>query len=184
MNTLDRLELDDNTIVVYTSDHGEMMLSHGRGGKRVPYEESIRIPFLLRWPGHIDAGQRIQAPFGTIDVVPTLLSLAGLAPSPNLDGYDFSATVTKGAKAPVSFQPIMHIQKSNASHGDNHPSEIFRGVRTERYTYAVKEDGPWLLYDNKKDPYQLNNLIDSKKRVRKKLDSQMREWLSQYDDPF
>lgn len=184
LDTLDRLNLSENTIVVYTSDHGEMMLSHGRGGKRVPYEESIRIPFLIRWPNGIKAGQHVKAPFGTIDVVPTLLSLAGLEQLPNLNGYDFSATVTEGAKAPVKAQPIMHIQKSNASHGDNHPSEKFRGIRTERYTYAVKEDGPWILFDNKKDPYQLNNIIDKKKKVAAKLDVQMREWLKEYDDPF
>ena len=184
LDTLDRLELSENTIVVYTSDHGEMMLSHGRGGKRVPYEESIRIPFLLRWPKEIKAGQEVKAPFGTIDVVPTLLNLAGLEQLSNLNGYDFSATVTKGAKPPVKSQPIMHIQKSNASHGDKHPSEKFRGIRTERYTYAVKESGPWILFDNKKDPYQLNNIIDEKKKVSAKLDAQMRNWLREYDDPF
>lgn len=186
LDRLDALNLSDNTIVIYTSDHGEMMLSHGRTGKRTPYEESIRIPFLLRWPGHVEPGSQPDAVFGNIDVAPTLLGLAGIESDYRFDGYDFAPMLLLGGDSPTDYQPIMHIQKSNATHGDDHPAERFRGVRTKRYTYAIDEDGPWLLFDNEEDPYQLENRIDDDKyrTVRESMHELVKEWQIKYNDPF
>jgi arylsulfatase A-like enzyme len=90
MKELDRLGLTEKTIVVYTSDHGDMMGSHGLKFKRWPYDESIRIPFLIRWPGKIQAGRRLDMPFSVIDFFPTLAGLSNISYPDNLSGKDFS----------------------------------------------------------------------------------------------
>ncbi len=81
---------------------------------------------------------------------------------------------------------LMHIQKTGASGGANHPAPLFRGVRTERYTYAVADDGRWCLYDNQEDPYQLKNRIDDPAfaKLAGELDGMVLDWLKQAKDPF
>jgi len=73
MKKLSQLGIADNTIVCFSSDHGDMLGSFGRYGKNVPWEESIRVPFLVRWPAGIPAGKRLDTLFSTVDVAPTLL---------------------------------------------------------------------------------------------------------------
>lgn len=161
MEGLDDLGIADNTILVYTSDHGSMFGSHGVGSKRQPYEESIRVPFIARWPGAIPAGPRRGDLFGTIDLVPTLCGLAGITAPPSCAGRDLSANVRGQAPEARTPQFIMHIAKNNASGGDKHPAPLFRGLRTVSHTYACEPDRPWCLFDNEADPYQQKNLIAS-----------------------
>ncbi len=186
LKTLSELGLDENTIVIYTSDHGSMMGSHGLGGKRQPYDESIRVPFLAHGPRIIPAGTRSDALFGAIDILPTVCGLAGLSAPPGCSGQDFSPWLTgKTGPAPEA-QLIMHISKENASGGEKHPAPLFRGLRTPRYTYAVCPDKPWLLFDTQEDPLQLKNLIDDPalSNVRKDLHTQLINTLKKAEDPF
>jgi arylsulfatase A-like enzyme len=186
MKKLDDLGLAENTILVYTADHGSMMGSHGLGGKRQPYEESIRIPFLVRWPGVVPAGRTSDALFGAIDFMPSLCALAGLEAPRTCVGTDLSPAM-RGRKGPEpASQFIMHISKVHASGGENHPAPLFRGVRTARHTYAVLPDRPWLLFDNPADPYQMKNLIDAPEAaaVRADLHRTLAEWLKKAGDPF
>ena len=186
MSTLDELGLAQDTILVYSSDHGTMMGSHGLGSKRQPYEESIRVPFIVRWPGEIPAGAAPGNLFGTIDVAPTLCSIAGVSVPGEFEGQDFSP-VLHGQEGPdPEAQLIMHISKEHASHGNQHPAPLFRGLRTRRYTYAHYPDRPWCLFDNNEDPYQLANLIDEpdKAPLRKELDAMLRDLLRQAGDGF
>ncbi len=183
---LDELGIAEDTIVVYTSDHGSMLGSHGLGSKRQPYEESIRVPFLVRWPGAIPAGKTVDRLFGAVDIMPTVCGLAGVPVPESCQGQDFSeAILGEGGPVPES-QFIMHISKENASSGNNHPAPLFRGVRTPRYTYAVYPDRPWCLYDNEQDPFQLDNLIDDpdKASLRRELHKTMADWLLKAEDPF
>ncbi|NIA12651.1 MAG: sulfatase-like hydrolase/transferase [Nitrospiraceae bacterium] len=186
MAKLDALGLTDNTILVYSSDHGTMMGSHKLGGKRQPFEESILVPFCVRWPGVIPAGQTSDALFGTIDVMPTLCELAGIDAPGTCVGQDFSPILRGGTGPNPESQLLMHISKKNASGGENHPAPIFRGLRTRRYTYAVYGDRPWCLFDNENDPYQQKNLIDDpaaaelRNELRRKLETRLRE----AEDPF
>lgn len=160
MAKLDELGIADNTILVYSSDHGSMFGSHGVGSKRQPYEESIRVPFIARWPGRIPAGAVRPDLFGAIDKVPTLCALAGIDASADCAGRNFSLQV-RGESGPImDAQFIMHISKLNASGGNSHPAPLFRGLRTAGHTYALYPDRPWCLFDNANDPYQQRNLID------------------------
>ncbi|MCX5758562.1 MAG: sulfatase [Candidatus Hydrogenedentes bacterium] len=178
--------IDHDTIVVYTSDHGSMMGSHGVGGKRQPYEESIRVPFFVRWPGSIPKGRTCDALFGVPDLMPTLCGLAGLAAPDSCAGRDLSRAMLDGRDPESEAQPIMHISKENASGGERHPAPLFRGLRTERYTYAVREDGPWLLFDNREDPFQMANRVDDSALadVKRKLHAQLAVRLRETGDPF
>jgi choline-sulfatase len=86
LRTLDDAGLADETAVIYTSDHGETMGAHDLWGKRTFYEGSARVPFVVRWPGHLAAGTRAAAPAELVDLYPTLCDLAGVPAPEGLDG--------------------------------------------------------------------------------------------------
>lgn len=186
MSALEELGLADNTVLIYSSDHGSMMGSHGVGGKRQPYEESIRVPFLIRSPRVIPAGKCVRALMGTVDVMPTLCGLAGLPIPESCVGHDFSPAVFGKEGPNPDSQFIMHISKKGASGGENHPAPLFRGVRTRRFTYALFADRRWCLFDNHLDPYQMNNLIENPAHaaLREELHAMLRTWLEAAEDPF
>jgi len=186
MVKLDELGLAEDTILVYSSDHGSMLGSHGVGSKRQPYEESIRVPFCIRWPRVISPGNTSDVLFGSIDIMPTLCGLAGIPAPDTCEGQDFSG-IMRGDQGPdPEAQFIMHISKNNASGGQRHPAPLFRGLRTRRYTYAVYPDRPWCLFDNEEDPFQLNNLIDDpgKASLIKELDKTLRDFMRKAEDPL
>ncbi len=175
-----------DTIVIYTSDHGTQFGSHGVGSKRQPFEESLRVPFLVHAPGRVRPESVSQALLGAQDVMPTLCGLAGIPVPQSCSGQDFSGHVLCGEGPEPDAQLIMHISKRNASGGDAHPAPLFRGVRTAQHTYAANEDGPMFLFDNQADPYQMNNLKDSEAHagLRGSLHRRMLELLRKADDPF
>jgi arylsulfatase A-like enzyme len=186
MQTLDTLGLAEDTILVYTSDHGSMLGSHGIGSKRQPYEESIRVPLIIRWPEEIPRGRKSDALVGAIDLMPTLCGLAALDVPQSCQGQDLAGLVRGATIRGPESQFLMHISKKNASGGDSHPAPIFRGVRTARYTYAVYPDKPWCLFDNETDPYQLNNRLDDPALadVRREHHQMLVKWLRAADDDF
>ncbi len=186
MTKLDQLGIADNTILVYSSDHGSMFGSHGVGSKRQPYEESIRVPFIARWPGHIEPGNVRPDLFGAIDKVPTLCALAGVDAPSGCAGGDFSSQV-RGVSGPImDAQFIMHISKLNASGGNNHPAPLFRGLRTSGHTYAVYPDRPWCLFNNTSDPFQQQNLINDSdhSELRKELHAELLRRMARAEDPL
>lgn len=181
----------EHTIVIFTSDHGDMLWSQGRMKKQQPWEESIHIPFLVRWPGRIAAGNRSDALFGIIDHLPTLLAVCGLDVPGHLHGRDFAAHWQGDAAPAVESLFLMDMARMDESDWQNLGE--WRGVRTPRYTYArtVHEQAgmptsqPWLLYDNDADPYQLVNLVDDPDHadLRRRLDAQVDEWQAVAGDP-
>jgi arylsulfatase A-like enzyme len=158
LETLEQTGKADNTIFVFTSDHGEMLGSQGAAiaEKQRPWDESIRVPFLLSYPqltGH--NGRIVKTPINTPDILPTLLSLSGITIPDSIEGEDLSRFIIDNiidedrAVLVMSVHPFEGYRDGKA----------FRGLRTERYTYARSSDGPWLLYDNENDPYQMTNLV-------------------------
>ncbi|MCP4644172.1 MAG: sulfatase [bacterium] len=183
---LERLGIADNTIVVYTSDHGSMLGSHGIGSKRQPFEESIRVPFLVRWPNGLPKGRKRDALFGAIDIMPTLCGLASLPAPTTCAGQDFAPLLRGERFTPPTSQLLMHISKLNASGGNSHPAPIFRGVRTQRHTYACLAGGTTYLFDNERDPYQLDNLAGKPdhKDLQTDLHAELLRLLHEAKDPF
>lgn len=159
LDFLDESGLVENTVVIFTSDHGDMLWSQGRMKKQLPWEESINIPFLIRWPGQIRAGTVSDHLFGVIDHLPTLLSLCDVEAPPRLQGIDLSPTLLGAEQTAPASLFLMDMVRMDESHTQN--MDEWRGLRTPRFTYARWVDGrPWLLYDNATDPYQLDNLVD------------------------
>jgi arylsulfatase A-like enzyme len=172
--------LQDNSIVVFTSDHGEMMGSHNRMHKSVSYEESIGIPFIIRWPGRIPA-RRDDLLLTPADIMPSLLGLMGLSVSiPNdVEGADYSSIILgKEGERPES---ALYLNCSGP-HGGK------RGLRTHRYTFTITPDKygnkEVLLFDNIADPYQLKNIAGNNPTIVRKLTAELKRWLQKTNDPW
>jgi arylsulfatase A-like enzyme len=176
----------DNTIVVFTSDHGDMLYSHGMEKKQKPWDESLRIPFLLRYPGKLGKSKKIiDMPINTPDIMPTLLGLSGLEIPETVEGADYSKVITGEEKAKndaVLIQCPVPFHQWNYQKGGRE----YRGVRTRQFTYVRDLNGPWLLYDNEKDPYQMNNLCNNPvyDNIQNDLENKLQRILSQREDQF
>ena len=179
-------DIDKNTIFVFTSDHGDMLYSHGQIKKQQPYDESILVPFLLKYPGLNEKSKGvIDVPVNTQDILPTLLGLAGIEIPETVEGKDFTQIIKGKEKMDDNAALIACItpfgQWPRARGGIE-----YRGVRTKRYTYAKTLDGPWMLYDNKTDPFQLNNLIENPEyeELERELDEMLSQKLEETNDEF
>jgi len=182
--TLEETGAAEDTIFVFTSDHGEMLGSQGQSPKRKqrPWDESIRVPFLLRYP--VVSGQKggtVNAPINTPDILPTLLSLAGIKFPESIEGEDLSHLILN--------KPLDEDRAAlfmNVCPFDSPDRPAFRGIRTSRYTYVCNPDGPWLLYDNQIDPYQMKNLVDTVEHagLQKELEDKLQSKLQQTGDKF
>lgn len=179
---LDSMGLAEDTIVVFTSDHGEMFGAQGRFAKNIFYEESVRVPFLIRWPGHVKPGVS-EACFNSPDIMPTLLGLMGLPVPRTAEGTDYSGHITgKSSRTPEA--AFLQGMGTTAAWRDG--SE-WRGLRDGRFTYATYHaDGAELLFDNVADPYQMRNLAGERAQ-RSKLQhyrEQLRRWRKEHNDTF
>jgi arylsulfatase A-like enzyme len=148
----------ENTVVVFTSDHGDLLGSHDAFNKQQPYDESIRVPLLFHWPKGLGTGARqLTAPFNSEDFMPTLLGLADLAIPPSVEGIDYSGYL-RGGRNPSDGATVIAAVAPFGQWDRRAGGKEYRGIRTERYTYVRDLNGPWLLFDNQDDPYQMNNL--------------------------
>lgn len=157
MQAIDALGLRDDTIVVFTSDHGEMFGAQGRRAKNIFYDEAVRVPFLVRWPGQVPAGAVSDACMNTPDIMPTMLGMMGLPIPDEVEGDDLSHCAF-GEDGPEPEAAFMQGMGATAIWEDGHE---WRALRSKQYTYAVyRVDGHELLFDNLADPYQMQNLAD------------------------
>ena len=187
LDKLDQTEQVTNTVVVYTSDHGTMIGSHGyRRGKRLPFDESCRVPFLLRYPGVVPANRTADVLLGAIDLFPSLCGLAGVPVPQHCEGVDLSDAMRGNAMRAPESAFLMHIQRTNAGGESGKQAPLFRGVRTDRFTYAIADTGRWCLYDNREDPYQIRNLVAEAAHARTvaTLEELVFDWLRRAQDPF
>jgi arylsulfatase A-like enzyme len=144
--TLKQLEIDQDTIIVFTSDHGDMCGELGRHNKGIPCEGSARIPFLLRAPGIVPCGTVLHEAMGTVDFKPTLLNLLETPAKQKSQGRDLSQLFRDG-KAPEDHQDITFVRI-----GDK-----WFGAFTDRYKLVVSKSDDPALYDLHEDPNELNN---------------------------
>jgi arylsulfatase A-like enzyme len=162
---LDALEgagVREDTAVVFVSDHGELLGSHGLMMKQHPHEESIGVPFVVSYPGEIDSGDVLSTPTCTEDWYPTLLGLAGIdaGETPGTDLGPLMRGDREDLDRPgVLLEFVREIRPEMA-----YAEETWRGFRTERYKYTVKGDSaagaePWQLFDLRADPYEEANLL-------------------------
>ncbi len=185
-NNLKEQGQERDTILVFTSDHGDMLGSQGEQRKQRPWDESILVPFLLRYPRQFGYRSRIiESPISTPDIMPTLLGLSGLETPETVEGLDHSGHLINHEPSPrnasliACYSPFGEWVKKNGG-------KEYRGVRTRRYTYARTLEGPWLLYDNENDPFQMNNLChDPRYRdLKAELDGLLGQMLNERNDQF
>lgn len=197
---LERTGHAGNTIVVFTSDHGEMLGSHNTRGKMIFYEESVRIPLLVRWPGRIAPRTTCDACISSVDFLPTVLGLLGIDCPPGVQGMDLSHCAL-GRSGP---EPSGAIIASYTGYSGFNPGWEYRGVRTKRYTYArslvqlqrgytgwqrgdsYRREPERFLFDNSTDPYQLQNLADGReyREIREALDAHLAAYQHETEDLF
>ncbi|RMH05548.1 MAG: DUF4976 domain-containing protein [Planctomycetota bacterium] len=155
LDTLDRLGLAANTVVVYTSDQGFYLGEHGWFDKRWMYEESFRTPLLVRWPGVVAPGSVNVDLVQNIDFAPTFLELAGLEPPAWMHGRSL-VPLLRGRR-PADWRRSLYYHYYE--YPDSHRVARHRGVRTDRYKLiSFPATGEWELYDLERDPRELHSV--------------------------
>lgn len=185
LNTLDELGLSENTILVFTSDHGEMLGSHGvrPKAKQVPLRESAGVPFLLRYPVGLGNNSKIvDMPITTPDIFPTLFGLAGLEIPETIEGDDLSSVIKNNTEN--EGHAVLYMQPAPFERGEF--GKEYRAVKTGTYTYVRSLDGPWLLFDDVNDPFQMENLVSKPEYsdILEDLDNRLKGLLEKIDDDF
>ena len=181
-NAIEKSGISEKTLVVFTSDHGEMMGSQGIRArqKQVPWIESVAVPFLLRYPAKYKEAKEVAVPINTPDVLPTLLSIAGLPIPDHIEGEDMSKAITDDSFGSDKAALIINVSPFAAIR------EPYRGIYTSRYAYVKILEGPWLLYDNVEDPLQMDNLIDKPgyEQLQAKMEAALQRELEKIGDEF
>jgi arylsulfatase A-like enzyme len=159
MDAIREFELDDNTVVIFTSDHGDMQGAHGLSGKWLMYEESIRVPLIFRDPRLPPQrrGSRADGMALSIDLAPTMLALAGIPAPEAMQGRDLGPLVRGEG---IRWRDDWYYQHTYA-HPPQHPIPRCEGVRTEQWKYVryTDFDPPYeQLFDLAADPGEENNL--------------------------
>ena len=180
--TLKETGADENTIILFTSDHGDMLGNHGMRRKRKPHDESARVPGILRWPARVPKGQVVDTLFSHIDMPPTLLALAGQEVPKNMQGRDVSQVVfgqTQDGPEAVLLQIFVPFNPDGIA-------TPWRGIITKDHTYARYENEPWVLFDDKADPHQMKNLAaePDAKGLREKLEYQLAALMKKHGDSW
>jgi uncharacterized sulfatase len=173
-------------LVIYTSDHGEMLFSHSLMGKGAAmYDEITRIPLIMRWPGQTPAGAVCGHPVSHIDLVPSILEVFGLPTTPTLAGNSVLATIKDPAvrSGDAIFMEFGRYEVEQEGFGGFQPS---RAVFDGRYKLVINLVSDDELYDLSNDPHELTNLIQSADhaRIRDGLHDRVLKWMSETSDPF
>ena len=155
LDYLDESGLADDTIVVYSSDQGFFLGDHGFYDKRWMYEESLRTPLLVRWPGVVDAGVEVDALAQNIDFAPTFLEMAGVTPRDDMHGESL-VPLLRGDE-PVDWRRSIYYHYYEFPGA--HSVRRHFGIRTARYKliryYGIDE---WELFDLHRDPHELRSV--------------------------
>ncbi|MDD3409951.1 MAG: sulfatase-like hydrolase/transferase [Eubacteriales bacterium] len=155
MSAVKDMGLLDNTIIVFTSDHGECFGAHGRRAKNIFYEEALRVPFLVRMPGGAQAAAKTDAILNTVDLLPTLCDLLSLRAPEDIQGQSVAGVITGENDS----QPDCALLQGTGAVAAWQDGYEWRGLRDKQYVYArYRVDGAEFLFDHQNDPYELHNL--------------------------
>lgn len=178
----------DNTHILYFSDHGDMHGSQGLFLKTNPYEESVRVPFILsggRTHYGVRSSARVDYPLNHVDIAPTTLGLCGIKKPDWMEGTDYSA-VRLGGPLP-EYPDSAYIQSVIPTGHQNSTEFAWRGVVTrDGWKYVCFENMPWLLFNLNDDPYEQVNMAHNSlyKDKRHELNERLRRWVEETGDRF
>ncbi|WP_346237710.1 sulfatase [Niabella insulamsoli] len=181
----------ENTIIVFTADHGEMLGSHGRMTKGIWNEESIGVPMMLSYPGKIKP-DTYKNPMATIDILPTVLGLAGLPAPAHIEGFNYENVLTgKNGQAAPEYAYCSFDQGAPDS-----KDRSWRAIYNDQYTYIIAKPNEYkrdkvrkegfLLYDKRKDPYEMQPIYKGMgyDAVIDDLHAKLVAHLTKLNDPF
>ncbi|MCB0190150.1 MAG: sulfatase-like hydrolase/transferase, partial [Caldilineaceae bacterium] len=161
LDKLEALGLAENTIVIWTADHGDALASHGGRFDKGSYltEEVVRVPLAVRYPGNIAPGQQSAHLVCSTDIAPTILDLAGTTFGHAVDGQSIAPLFTTHdpTESATPWRDDLMVQTFGHGFGIFH---MGRALITDRYKYVDNDEQLHELYDLERDPYQLHNLID------------------------
>ncbi len=173
--------LYDNTIVVFTADHGDMRGEHHRQNKGIPLEASAKIPFVVRYPAKIAAGTRVDQVVNTVDFLPTMLAMMGVATAGKEEGRDVSGILSSG-QTTDTWKDVTFMRGT----GNPGSDKGWVSAVTPRYKLILSnQDEPWLL-DLDADPDELTNAIAAPENqdVVKLLARELAAYGEQHRDPY
>jgi len=156
LDYLDQAGLKENTIIIYTSDQGFFLGDHNWYDKRFMYEESLRMPFLVRYPGKVKAGSANDSMILNVDFAPTFLEYAGLPIPADIQGRSIAPLLR--SERPKDWRTSMYYRYYHYPH--DHRVQPHYGVRTERYKLIYfNQINEWELFDLQKDPHELKSVF-------------------------
>jgi len=177
LDKLDEHGLTEKTLVIFVSDHGEMLGSHGMTAKNIFYEESVHVPFLMRLPGTIDAGTRIESPVSTRDIFPTIMDYLGQAPGQVINSQSLRGVI-EGREA-------RDFVVSEWREDPNVPTYMVRSGNWKLLISKIPDASSIdALYNLQDDPHEMNNLLfdgmpESHARVALDLKNKLLSWLEE-----
>lgn len=177
---LQNLDLLENTIIVFTSDHGDLRAEHHKHNKGNPLEASAKVPFIVYYPKKIDAGGVVENAFNTVDFAPTVLNLLDFQAPQQMHGFNFSELLLSPNKQ-NQYRDITFIRSTGR---DNNGKWI--AAITSRYKLILsRSDDPWLI-DMEKDPDELINFFEvpEYKDVITNLAFKLKEYSENQNDPY
>jgi arylsulfatase A-like enzyme len=178
--------VEENTVVVFTADHGDLVGSHAAYNKQQPYDESVRVPMLMHWPAKLGRTARaLQVAIGSADLLPTLLGLCNIPIPDTVQGLNFAPHMD-GGPDPSDGASLISCPAPFGQWNRLIGGREYRAVRTARYTYARDLTGPWLLFYNQADPYQVDNLVNKPQQaaVQAELEATLQRKLKESGDEF
>lgn len=173
----------DNTLFVFTSDHGICMGVHDEAGKDIYYEEAMRIPMIISYPAKLKPRKEEKLMLAFADLYPSLLSMMGFQKEipAEVQTLDLSTEILSGKERKDLAQPYYFVNFDNHTTG-------YRGLRTNTYTFATHATNgvidEVILFDRAKDPHQLKNRASQNPQIIRQLKKQLKEWLIRTHDPF
>ncbi len=182
LDYLDENGLSENTMIVLTSDQGFYLGDHGFFDKRFIYEESLRMPFIVKYPKVVKPGSVNEDIITNIDFAPTLLDIADISTTSSIQGKSFASVLT--GKTPDNWRQSMYYHYYEFPFW--HHVQPHYGIRTQRYTlahfyYSIDQ---WELYDLEKDPQQMTNVINHEEyqSVIPQLKQELKTLMNTYDN--
>lgn len=181
LDALRSLRIDEETYILFFSDHGDMLGSHGHWEKSAPWEESIRIPCILSDVRGSFLGEQSDAPLNHVDIAPTTLGLCGIDQPDWMQGHDFSGH--SSAPEPDS----AYIQQITRKHHTLCPNKAWRGVvMRDGWKYVCTPDQDWMLTNTREDPCEQANFvhISAYQQQRVRCWDALQQWITKTGDDF
>lgn len=188
LETLHEQNLTNNTHIIFFADHGDMLGSHGQFRKTAPWEEAIRIPFIIGGgvPMYGGINGRNDAPVNHVDIAPTTLGLCGIAKPDWMSGTDLSA-FRRGPWPEANVPDSAFLQIVVPTRHFDSVDRPWRGIVTgDGWKYVVLEGQPWLMFNLNEDPYEQVNLAHNSlfAKERRGLQARLAEWVNDTGDAF